>query len=127
MNNTEMYSTYNEGKSAVAERLTRTLKNKIFKPMTAVLKNIYFDLLDDTVNKYSNTVHRTIKMKPIEVIPDSYAEYNENSNKKILSLKMVIMLEFQNTKTFSQKDMFQISRKKFFVLVKLKIQFRGLI
>ena len=62
-----MYSTYNEGKSVVAERIIRTLKNKIFKYMTAVSKKVYFDVPDDIVNKYYNTVHRTIKMKPIEV------------------------------------------------------------
>ena len=77
-----MYSTYNEGKSVVAERFIRTLKNKIFKHMTAISKNIYFDKLDDIVDKYNNTVHRTIKMKPIEVTNDYYAEYNEIANKK---------------------------------------------
>ena len=46
-NNIEMYSTYNEGKSVVAGRLIRTLKNKIFKHMTAVSKKFYFDVLDD--------------------------------------------------------------------------------
>ena len=50
--------------------------------MTAVSKNVYFDVLDDTVNKYSDTVHRTRKMKPIDVTSDSYAEYNEGFNKK---------------------------------------------
>ena len=77
-----MYSTYNKRKSVVAERFIRTLKNKIFKHMTAISKNVYFDALDDIVDKY-NTVHRTIKMKPIEVTDDYYAEYNEDpSNKK---------------------------------------------
>ena len=71
-NNIEIYSTYNEGKSAVAERFIRTLKNKIFKHMAAISKNIYFDVLD--VDKYNNTVHRTIKTKPIDVTDDSYAE-----------------------------------------------------
>ena len=56
-----MYSTYHEGKSVVAERFIRTLKNNIFKRMTAISKNIYFHVLDDIVNKYNNTVHRTIK------------------------------------------------------------------
>ena len=83
INNIEMYSTYNEGKSVVAERFIRTLKNKIFKHMTAISKNIYFDVLDDIVDKYNNTVHRTIKMKPIEVTNGYYVEYNEDpSNKK---------------------------------------------
>ena len=82
INNIEIYSTYNEGKSFVAERFFRTLKNKIFKHMTAISKNVYFDVLDDIVNKCNNTVHRTIKMKPIDVTDDSYVEYNEDFNKK---------------------------------------------
>ena len=51
--------------------------------MTAISKNIYFDVLDDIVDKYNNTVHITIKMKPIQVTNHYYAEYNEDpSNKK---------------------------------------------
>ena len=131
INNIKMYSAYNEGKSVVSERFIRTLKNKFFKHMTAISKNVYFDVLNDIVNKYNNTVHRTIKMKPIEVTDDYYAEYNENSmelhsNKKILNLKLVAMLKFQNIKTFLLKDILQIGQKKFLLLIKLKIQFLGL-
>ena len=68
-----MYSTHNKGKSAVAEKFIRTFKNKIYKPMTAVLKNVYFDVLNDIINKYNNTFNRTIKIKPADVKPDSYA------------------------------------------------------
>ena len=50
--------------------------------MTAISRNVYFDVLDNIVNKYNNTVHRSIKMKPIDVIDDSYAEYNEDFNIK---------------------------------------------
>ena len=82
INNIEMFSTYNEGKSVVAERFIGTLKNKIFKHMTAISKNVYFEVVDDIVNKYNNTVHKTIKMKPIDNTDDSYAEYNENFDKK---------------------------------------------
>ena len=78
INNIEMYSTYNEEKSAVAERFIRTLKNKIFKHMRAISKSIYFDVLDDIVDKYNNTIHRTMKMKPTDVKDDSYAECNED-------------------------------------------------
>ena len=56
-----MYSTYNEGKYVVAERFIRILKNKIFKHMAAVSKNVYFDVFDNIVDKYNNAVHRTIK------------------------------------------------------------------
>ena len=77
-----MYSTHNEGKSIVAERFIRTLKNKIYKHMTTISKNVYFDVLNDTVDEYNNTYHRTIKIKPIDVKSDSFAEYNEGSNEK---------------------------------------------
>ena len=46
-NDIEMYSTYNEGKSVVAERFIRTLKNKLYKHMTATGKNVYHNVLDD--------------------------------------------------------------------------------
>ena len=82
MNNIEMHSTYNEGKSVVAERFIWTLKGKIFKHMTAISKNVYFDLFYDIGNKDNNTAHRTIKTKPIDITSNSYAEYNEDSNKK---------------------------------------------
>ena len=60
-NNIEIYSTHNEGKSVVAERFIRTLENKIYKHMTAILKNIYFITLNDIADEYNNTYHRTIK------------------------------------------------------------------
>ena len=69
-----MYSTQNEGESVAAERFIRTLKNKMFKHMTAISKNVYFNVLDEIVDKYNNTVHRTIEMKPIDVTSDSYVE-----------------------------------------------------
>ena len=121
----EMYSTCNEGKSVFAERFIRTLKNKIFKHMTAISKHVYFDVLDDIVDEYNNTVHKTIKMKPIDVTRDSYVKYNENSNKKDCKFKAMIMSEFQNRKTFLRKDIIQIGQKKFLLLVKLKMQFLG--
>ena len=64
------------------------------KQRTAISKNVYFDVLDDITDKYNNTVHKTIKMKPIDVTDDSYAEYNEDLTKKIPNLKLVNMLEF---------------------------------
>ena len=83
-NDINMYSTYHEGKSVVAERFTRTLKNKLYKHMTATGKNIYYDVLDDVVNKYNNTKHSTIKMKPIDVKNNKRVhiiEHNEKDRK----------------------------------------------
>ena len=62
----EMYSTHNEGKSVIAEISIKTFKNKIYKYMISVSKNIYIDKLDDEVNKY-NTYHSSIKMKLVNV------------------------------------------------------------
>ena len=83
-----MYSTYNEGKSVVAERFVRTLKDKIYKHMTAISKNVCVHVLHDIVNKYNNRIHNTIKMKPIDVTDASFAEYNEESNKKDPNFKV---------------------------------------
>ena len=66
-NDIEMYSTHNEGKPVVAERFIRTIKNKIYKNMTSVSKNVYIDKLDNIVNEYNNAKHRATKMKPINV------------------------------------------------------------
>ena len=61
INNIEMYSTYNEGKSVVAERFIRTLKNKIFNHIAAISKSVYFDVLDDIVNNINIDIDCTIK------------------------------------------------------------------
>ena len=75
-----MYSTYNEGKSVVVERFIKTLKNKIYKHMTPISKTVYFDVLNYTVDENNNTYHKTIKMKPMDVKSNCFAEYNEESN-----------------------------------------------
>ena len=87
-NDIEMYSTTNEEKSVIAERFIRTLKNKIYKYMTSIQKNVYIDILDNIVNKYNNTYHGTIKMKPVDVKSNAYINcskeiYNKDSEFKI--------------------------------------------
>ena len=79
-----MYSTFNDDKSAVAERFIRTLKNKLYKHMIATGKNVYYDFLDDVVNEYNNTKHSTIKMKPKDVKNNKRVyidEHNEKSDR----------------------------------------------
>ena len=82
----EMYSINNEEKSVVAKRFIRTLKNKIYKHMTVVSKNVYIDKLNDIVNEYNHTYHRTIKMKPVDVV----LTLVKRLMIKILDLKLVI-------------------------------------
>ena len=81
-NDIEMYSTHNEGKSVIAERFIRTLKNKIYKYMTSISKNVYIDKLDDIVNKYNNTYHSTIKMKPVDIKSNTYIDSSKKINNK---------------------------------------------
>ena len=77
-----MYSTYNEGKSVVAERFIRTLKNKLYKNMAATGKNVYYNVLDDVVNtKLNNTKHNTIKMKQIDVKNNKRVYIDEHNEK----------------------------------------------
>ena len=77
-----MYSTFNEGKSVVAERFIRKLKNKLYKHLTATGKNVYYDVLDDVINEYNNTKHSTIKMKPKDVKDDNNRVYIDEHHKK---------------------------------------------
>ena len=56
--------------------------------MTAISKNIYFDVLDDILNKNNNTIHRTIKMKPIDITDNSLVEYNKDFTTKDPKLKV---------------------------------------
>ena len=77
-----MYSTHNEGKSVVTERFIRTLKNKTYKYLTSITKNMYIDKLDDIVDKYNNTYHTTIKKKPIDVKDNTYINTDKEINDK---------------------------------------------
>ena len=120
INNIEMNSTYNEGKSVVPERFIRTLENKIFKHMTALSKNVYFDVLDDIVKKYNNTVHRTIKLKPIDVTSNPYAEYNENSNEKDPKFKVGGHVRISKYKNIFAKVYTQNWSAEIFVVSKIK-------
>ena len=104
-----MCSTNSEGRSVVAERFIRTLKNKIFKYMTAISKNVCFDVLDDIVNKYNNTVHRTIRMKPIDVTDDTYAECNENPNRKDSKFKVGDHVRISKYKNIFAKRLVRIN------------------
>ena len=81
-NEFEMYSTYIEGKSVVAETFIRILKASIYKHMTAVSKNMYFNKLDEIADQYNKIYHRTIKMKPADVKVDTYIDYGVDHNKK---------------------------------------------
>ena len=83
-----MYSTHNEGKLVVAKRFIRTLKNKIYKYMTSISKNVYIDKVDNIVNEYNDTYHRAIKMKPIDIKDNTYINTDKEVNDKDPKLKV---------------------------------------
>ena len=114
-----MCSLHIEVKSVVAERFIRTLKNKIYKHMTAVSKNIYLDVLDDIFDKHNNTYHRRIKLKPIDVKSDSYAKYKVDSNDP--KFKIGDHIRISNSKNNFAKGYAPNSSKEVFVIFKLKI------
>ena len=120
INNIEMYSTYNERKSVVAERFIRTLENNIFKHMRVISKNVYFDVLDNIVKKHNNTVDRIIKMKPIDVTDDSHAEYNEDFNKKDPKFKVGDHVRISKYKNIFAKGYTPNWSKEVFVVSKIK-------
>ena len=103
-NNIIMYSTYNEGKSVVAERFIRTLKNKLYKHMTATGKKVYYDVLDDAVNKYNNTKHSTIKMKPIDVENNNKRVYIDEHNEKDSRFKVGDRVRISKFKNIFAKE-----------------------
>ena len=112
-----MNSTYNEGKSVVAERFIRTLKNKLYKHMTATGKNVYHDVLDDGVNKYNNTKYSTIKMKPIDVKNNKKVYIDEN-NEKDSKFKVGDRVRISGYKNIFAKGMLLIGAVKYLLLIK---------
>ena len=95
-----MYSTHNARKSFVVERFIRTLKNKIYKYMTAISKNMYIAKLGDIANEYNNTYHKTIKMKSVEVKDNTYNDSIKEVNDKYSKLKVdghVRISKYKNT------------------------------
>ena len=107
-----MYSAHNEGKSVVNERFIRTLKNKIYKHMAAISKNVYFDVLNFIVDKYNNVYYKAIKMKPIDVKNDPFAEYNEESNENNSKFKVGDHVRISKYKNILLKDMLLSGVKK---------------
>ena len=81
--------------------------------MAAVSKNVYYDMLNDIVDKYNNRYHRTIKMKTIDVKSNSYAEYNVDSIDKDPKFQVVDHVKTSRSKTILLKDIILICQKNF--------------
>ena len=124
-NDIEMYSTHNEGKSVVAERFIRTLKNKIYKYMTSVSKDVYIDKLDDIVNiyntnKYNNTYHSTIKMKPVDVKSSTFIDSSKEIHNKDPKFKIRDTVRISKYKNIFAKGYTPNCSEDVFVIKKVK-------
>ena len=115
-----MYSTNNEGKSVIAERFIRTLKNKIYKYLAAISKNVYIDKLDDIVNKYNNTYHTTIKMKPVDVKDNTYIDFKKEVNDKNPKFKVGDHVRISKFKNIFAKGYMPNWSEEIFVIKKVK-------
>ena len=119
-NDIAMYSTHNEGKSAVAERFIRTLKSKIYKYMTSISKNVYIDKLDDIVDEYNNTYHTSIKMKPIDVKDNKYINTSKEINNKDPKFKVGDHVRISKYKNIFAKGYMPNWSEEVFVIKKIK-------
>ena len=115
-NDINICSTY---KSVVAERFIRTLKNKLYKHMTATGKNVYYDVLDDVVNKYNNTKHSTIKMKPIDVGHNNKRVYIDEQNEKDSRFKVGDRVRISGHKNIFAKGYTPNWSKEIFIVDKI--------
>ena len=103
-NDIAVHSTHNEGKSVVAERLIRALKNKIYKCMTSISKNVYIYKLDDIVDEYNNIHHRIIKMKPTDVKDNTDINIGKEINYNNHKFKVGDHVRISKYKNISAKD-----------------------
>ena len=115
-----MHSTHNEGKSVVAERFIRTLKNKIYKYMSSISKNVYIDKLDNIVNECNNTYHRTIKMKPIDVKDDIYINIEKEVNDKDPKFQVGYHVRISNYKNIFTKSYTTNWSEEIFMIKRIK-------
>ena len=116
-----MYSIHNEGKSVIAERFIRILKNKIYKYMTLISKNVYINKY--IANKYNNTYQKTIKMKHGDVKPSIYIDFNKENNNEGPNIKVGDNDRISKYKNIFVKDYISNWSEEFFVITKVKKDF----
>ena len=115
-----MYSTNNKGKSVIAERFIRTLKNKTDKYMTSISKNVYIDKLDDIVKKYNNTYHTSIKMKPVDIKDNTHIDFKKEVNEKNPKFKVGDHVKISKYKNNFAKGYMPNWSEEIFIIKKIK-------
>ena len=115
-----MHSTNNKGKSVVAERFIRTLKNKIYKYMTSISKSVYIDKLDDIVKDYNNTYHTSITMKSVDVKDNTYIDFKKEVNDKNTKFKVGDQVRISKRKNIFTKGYMPNWSEEIFIIKKVK-------
>ena len=115
-----MYSIHNKGKSVAAERFIRTLKITIHIYMTSISKNAYIHKLDDILNEYNNTYHRTIKMKPVDVKDNTSIDFEKKVNNKNPKFKTGDQVRISKYKNIFAKEYTPNWSEEVFVTKKVK-------
>ena len=115
-----MHSTHNKGKSVIAVRFIWTLKNKIYMHATSVSKCVYIDKLYDIVNKYDNTYHGTIKMKPVDVKSNTYIDSSKEINNKDPKFKIGDIFRISKYKNIFVKGYTPSWSEEVFTIKKVK-------
>ena len=106
--------------SVVAERFIRTLKNKIYKYMTSITKNVHIDKLDDIVDESNNTYHTTMKTKPINVKDNTYINTDKETNDKDPKFKVGGRVRISKYKNLFAKGYTPNWSEEVFVIKKIK-------
>ena len=119
-NSNQIYLASIEGESVVAERFIKTYKNKIYKHMTEVLKNLYISKVDEIDGKYNNTYHRTNQVKPANFVSDMYIEYAVERNGKDLEFKVGDHVRISKYKDIFAKGFTPSWSEKVFMIKKVK-------
>ena len=115
-----MHSTNYEGKSVIAERFIRTSKNKIYKYMASISKNVYIDKLDDIVKNYNNSYHTSIKMKPVDVKDNTYIDFKKEVNDKNFKFKVGDHVRISKYKNIFAKGYMPNWSEEIFIIKKIK-------
>ena len=119
-NNIEMYLTHNEGKSAIAEIFIKTFKNKIYKYMTSISRNVQINKLDDIFNKYNNTNHKTVKMNSVDVKQNVCINSSKEINDKDSKLKIGDIVRISKYKNMFAKIYIPNWSEEVFVIKRYK-------
>ena len=88
--------------------------------MTSISKNVYTDKLDDIVNKYNNTNHTTIKMKPVDVKSNTYINSSKEINDKDPKFKIGDIVRISKYKNIFAKGYTPNWSEEVFVIKKIK-------